>query len=204
MTVQPTRKCMSAKRDDIVQYLNEYLQIGKFRDYGPNGMQVIGRAEVRRVGLGVSANLACFQRASEQQADMLLVHHGLFWENMPREIGAMMKARLQLLFEHDISLLAYHLPLDAHPEIGNNALWLTRLGFDLEGIDMGTARGRAIGATGLAQKRLTLLDLVEHITAITGAPPRVYAYGPATVRRLGVITGGEQGYLIDAIARGCD
>lgn len=195
---------MSAMRDDIARYLNDYLQVSAFKDYGPNGMQVIGRPEVRRVALGVSANLECFRLAAEGNADMLVVHHGLFWENMPREIGVMMKARLKLLFERDISLLAYHLPLDAHPEIGNNALWLARLGFDLEGIDMGTARGKFIGATGLAQKRLTLLDLVEHITTITGAPPRVYAYGPATVRRLGVMTGGGQGYLIEAIARGCD
>jgi dinuclear metal center YbgI/SA1388 family protein len=195
---------MSAMRDDIVRYLNDYLQVSAFKDYGPNGMQVIGRPEVVRVALGVSANLECFRLAAEGNADMLVVHHGLFWENMPREIGAMMKARLKMLFERDITLLAYHLPLDAHPEIGNNALWLKRLGFDVEGIDMGTARGKFIGAAGLAQKRLTLLDLVEQITTIAGAPPRVYAYGPATIRRLGVMTGGGQGYLIEAIARGCD
>ena len=191
-------------RDEIVRYLNDYLQVDKFKDYGPNGMQVIGRPEVKLVALGVSANLECFRLAAEQRADMLIVHHGLFWENMPREIGALMKARLKLLFEHDISLLGYHLPLDAHPEIGNNALWLTRLGFELEGIDLGAARGRAIGATGLAPARQTLLDLVEQITSIAGAAPRVYAYGPQTIRRLGVVTGGGQGYLLEAIASGCD
>jgi len=195
---------LSAMRDDIARYLNEYLQVDAFKDYCPNGMQVIGRPEVARVALGVSANLECFRLAAEGQAAMLVVHHGLFWENMPREIGAMMKARLKLLFEHDITLLAYHLPLDAHPEIGNNALWLSRLGFDVEGITLGTARGRAIGAIGMAQKRLTLLDLVERITTITGIPPRVYAYGPTTIRRLGVVTGGGQGYLMEATARGCD
>lgn len=194
----------SAKRDEIVQYLNEYLQIGKFRDYGPNGMQVIGRAEVRRVGLGVSANLACFQRASEQQADMLLVHHGLFWENMPREIGAMMKARLQLLFERNISLLAYHLPLDAHPEKGNNVLWLQRLGCAVEGVTLGGSRGMPVGATGLAPAGLTLANMVEQIRRETGVEPLVYACGPQTVHRLGVVTGGGQGYLLEAIARGCD
>jgi dinuclear metal center YbgI/SA1388 family protein len=194
-------------RDEIVRYLNEYLQVEAFKDYGPNGMQVIGRPEVGRVALGVSANLECFRLAAEQQADMLIVHHGLFWENMPREIGTMMKARLKMLFEHDITLLGYHLPLDAHPVSGNNALWLTRLGFELEGVELGAAGragGRAIGATGLSPRRQTLLDLVEQITLIAGAAPLVYAYGPQTIRRLGVVSGGGQGYLLEAIARGCD
>lgn len=191
-------------RDEIVRYLNEYLQIDKFRDYGPNGMQVIGRPEVQRVALGVSANLECFRLAVDQRAEMLIVHHGLFWENMPREIGAMMKARLKLLFEHDITLLGYHLPLDAHPVSGNNALWLARLGFELEGVELGAARGRAIGATGISQKRQTLRDLVEQVTQIAGAAPLVYAYGPQTIRRLGVVTGGGQGYLLEAISSGCD
>jgi dinuclear metal center YbgI/SA1388 family protein len=191
-------------RDEIVRYLNEYLQIDKFKDYGPNGMQVIGRPEVQRVALGVSANLECFRLAADQRADMLIVHHGLFWENMPREIGTMMKARLKLLFEHDITLLGYHLPLDAHPVCGNNALWLTRLGFELEGIELGAARGRAIGATGISPRHQTLRDLVEQVTQIAGAAPLAYAYGPQTIRRLGVVTGGGQGYLLEAIAAGCD
>jgi dinuclear metal center YbgI/SA1388 family protein len=195
---------MSAIRDEIVQYLNDYLQVDKFKDYGPNGMQVIGRPAVNRVGLGVSANLECFRQAVEQQVDMLIVHHGLFWDNMPREIGAMMKARLKLLFEHDISLLAYHLPLDAHPEKGNNVLWLNRLGFTVEGVALGGSRGMPIGAIGAAPKRLILSDVVEQITRETGVAPLVYALGPQTVRRLGVVTGGGQGYLLEAIARGCD
>jgi putative NIF3 family GTP cyclohydrolase 1 type 2 len=172
---------MSANRDEIVEYLNEYLQIGKFRDYGPNGMQVIGRPEVRRVGLGVSANLECFRQASERQVDMLIVHHGLFWENMPREIGAMMKARLKILFEHDISLLAYHLPLDAHPEKGNNVLWLDRLGFTIEGVKLGEFRGMPIGTIGIAPGPVLLSDLVEQIRRETGVAPLVYASGPQTV-----------------------
>lgn len=195
---------MSARRDEIVQYLNDYLQIGKFRDYGPNGMQVIGRAEVRRVGLGVSANLECFRQAAERQADVLLVHHGLFWENMPREIGAMMKARLKLLFEYDMSLLAYHLPLDAHAEIGNNVLWLKRLGFPVREVTLGGSRGMPIGAIGTAVTGLNLGGVVEQIGQETGVAPLVYAFGPQTVRCMGVVTGGGQGYLLEAIARGCD
>lgn len=195
---------MSALRDDIVQFLNEYLQIAAFKDYGPNGMQVIGRPEVQRVAIGVSANLEYFRQAANQQADMLIAHHGLFWENMPREIGTMMKARLKILFDYDMTLLGYHLPLDAHPEVGNNVLWLKRLGFAVEGVELGTTRGKAIGAIGTASERQTLRDLVRDIAQVAGAAPQVYEYGPQTVRRLGVVTGGGQGYLLEAIARGCD
>jgi dinuclear metal center YbgI/SA1388 family protein len=195
---------MSVLRDEIVQYLNSYLQVEKFKDYGPNGMQVIGRPEVERVALGVSANLECFRLAASQRADMLIVHHGLFWENMPRTVGAMMKARLKALFADDITLLGYHLPLDAHPEIGNNVLWLKRLEFTVEGVTLGQARGYAIGAIGTAPRRQTLRGLVEQIGLVAEAVPQVYAYGPQTVRRLGVVTGGGQGYLLEAIASGCD
>jgi putative NIF3 family GTP cyclohydrolase 1 type 2 len=137
---------MSAMRDEIVQFLNDYLQVEKFKDYCPNGMQVIGRPEVERIALGVSANLECFRIASESRADMLIVHHGLFWDNMPRIVGTMLKARLKMLFEQDITLLGYHLPLDAHAGVGNNALWLKHLGFTVEDYTLGLTRGQAIGA----------------------------------------------------------
>lgn len=195
---------MNVLRDDIVQYLNTYLNIDAFRDYGPNGMQVIGRPNVGRIALGVSANLECFRLAVADGADMLLVHHGLFWENMSRQIGTMMKARLKMLFDHDISLLAYHLPLDAHPEVGNNVLWMQRLGFTLDGVSLANARGRAIGALGTAPARHTLRTVVADVKKIAQVEPLVYAYGPGTVRKLGIVTGGGEGYLLDAIAAGCD
>ena len=158
-----------------------------------------------RVALGVSANLECFRLAAAQQADMLIVHHGLFWENMPRAIGTMMKARLKVLFDSDISLLGYHLPLDAHPEVGNNVMWLKRLGFAVEDVELGAARGKAIGATGTPLLPYEgLPDLVEKIAQIAGVAPQVCAYGPKSILRLGVVTGGGQGYLLEAIALGCD
>jgi dinuclear metal center YbgI/SA1388 family protein len=195
---------MSAMRDEIVQFLNDYLQVERFKDYCPNGMQVIGRPEVERVALGVSANLECFRIAASRQADMLIVHHGLFWENLPRTVGAMMKARLKMLFEHDITLSGYHLPLDAHAEVGNNALWLKHLGFTVEDDKLGLTRGQAIGTIGTALKRQTLHDLVEQVNLLAGDEAHVYEYGPQTIRRLGVVTGGGQGYLMEAIAYGCD
>ncbi len=195
---------MSTMRDEIVQYLDDYLQITNFRDYCPNGMQVIGRPGVERVALGVSANLECFRLAAEKRADMLITHHGLFWENTSPVIGARMKGRLKMLFENDITLLGYHLPLDAHPAVGNNALWLKALGFEIEGITLGVARGKPIGALGNASRRQTLLELIEKVTQVAGAAPRVYTYGPQTVRRLGVVTGGGYHNLLDAIELGCD
>ncbi len=195
---------MSALRDEIVQFLDDYLQIAKFRDYCPNGMQVIGRPGVERVALGVSANLECFRKAAEGSADLLITHHGLFWENAGYSVGTMMKSRLKMLFEHDITLLGYHLPLDAHAISGNNVLWLQQLGFEFEGITLGEARGRLIGAVGNAPRRQTMRELVENIATIAGTQPRVYAYGPQTVRRLGVVTGGGYHNLLDAIALGCD
>ncbi len=195
---------MNALRDEIVQYLDDYLQIATFRDYCPNGMQVIGRPGIERVALGVSANLECFRLAAEKRADMLITHHGLFWENTPQVVGARLKGRLKMLFENDITLLGYHLPLDAHPEVGNNALWLKTLGFELEGITLGVARGKPIGAVGNAPKRQTLRELIETVAQVAGASPRVYTYGPQTVRRLGVVTGGGYHNLLDAIQLGCD
>lgn len=195
---------MSVLRDEIVAFLDDYLQITNFRDYCPNGLQVIGRPSVERVALAVSANLECFRLAAEKKASLLITHHGLFWENTPRMVGAMMKGRLKMLFEHDITLLGYHLPLDAHRDVGNNALWLKHLGFELEGINLGEVRGKPIGAVGNAPKRQTLRDLVGKVTEIAGAPPRIYSYGPQTVRRLGVVTGGGYHNLQDAIALGCD
>lgn len=196
---------MNVLRDDIVRYLNSYLDIDVFRDYGPNGMQVIGRPSVERVAIAVSANLESFRLAVAGGADMVLVHHGLFWENMSRQIGTMMKARLKTLFDNDITLLAYHLPLDAHPEVGNNALWMKRLGFLLEGISLGRARGRAIGAIGTAPARETLRTLVANVKTIAdNAEPLVYAYGPTTIRRIGIVSGGGESYLLEAIAAGCD
>jgi len=195
---------MSAMRDEIGQFLNDYLQVEKFKDYCPNGMQVIGRPEIERVALGVSANLECFRIAAARRADMLIVHHGLFWENVPRTVGALMKARLKILFEHDITLLGYHLPLDAHAEVGNNALWLKHLGFSVVDDKLGLTRGQVIGAIGTATKRLILHELVEQVNLLAGTEAHVYGYGPQTIRRLGVVTGGGQGYVMEAIAYGCD
>ena len=117
-----------ANLNQIIGSLDTFLKCSSFQDYGPNGLQVPGPQEVGQVVTGVSAHLALFDRAAELGADLVVVHHGLFWDKAPRALDEPMKRRLQRLFEHEMALAAYHLPLDAHPEVGNNALLANALG----------------------------------------------------------------------------
>ncbi len=194
-----------ADRDEITRFLDGYLDITRFRDLAPNGMQVIGKPRVRRVALGVSANLALIEAAAAKKADMLICHHGLFTDRDPRPILAREKRRLKALFDADMTLLGYHLPLDAHPEVGNNVLWLRRLGYTVESLDFAIWQGQAIGAVGVVEgEPPTLGALVEQVAAIASVTPRVYAFGPKRIGRLAVSTGAAPGSLAEAIARGCD
>src|ERR671911_2859586 len=115
-------------RDEIVAWADEYLDLASYPDYGPMGLQVVGADEVRTIVCGVSASRELFERAAEAGAQMVLVHHGLFWDRDTRVIDPVMRGRLKALFDHDLSLVAYHLALDAHPEVGNNALLAQELG----------------------------------------------------------------------------
>ena len=145
-----------ADRDAIVDFLDDYLDIAAYPDYLPVGLQVPGAANVSRVVSGVSASLELFRRAADADAQMLLVHHGLFWKSDPRRIGARQKERLRCLFDHDLSLVAYHLALDAHPEVGNNALICDALELDQP------ARIRwARGAAGRIHRPSRTLDLAR-------------------------------------------
>src|SRR5436190_12461108 len=114
--------------ETLIGYLDDVLKPRNFEDYGPNGLQVPGRAEIRVVATGVSAGAELFERAAAEGADLVLVHHGLFWKGPPRALDRPARRRLQLLFDADMSLAAYHLPLDGHPEHGNNALLAAAIG----------------------------------------------------------------------------
>ncbi|WP_458232978.1 Nif3-like dinuclear metal center hexameric protein, partial [Roseateles sp. P5_E8] len=116
-------------RAALERQLNQWLEPTRFKDYGPNGLQVEGRAEVKRLVCGVTASLALIDAAIEAKADAILVHHGLFWRGQDGRVTGWMKQRLARLIQHDINLFAYHLPLDAHPELGNNAQLGKRLGW---------------------------------------------------------------------------
>ena len=192
-----------AKRDEIIAFLDELLDAPSWEDYGPNGLQVPGADEVDTVVTGVSAHLELFERAAEAGAQMVLVHHGLFWDKQPRAIGPQLKQRLKLLFDRDISLAAYHLPLDAHAEVGNNALILQALGFERHRA-FAEHRGRGIGWIGEAAEPLALADLARRCEAAFGREPLVLPGGDHPVRTLGVVSGGGASYLADAIAAGLD
>ncbi len=193
-----------ADRNEIVSFLDELLDSPGFPDYGPNGLQVPGAAQVERVVTGVSAHLELFERAAEAGAQLVLCHHGIVWGSRPQAISVQAKRRLQALFTADMSLVAYHLPLDAHPEVGNNALICAALG--LEATErIGDYEGRPIGFVGRSEEGIALAELRERcLAAFDGREPLFQGDGPEIVHSLGVISGAAAGSLDDAIALGLD
>ncbi len=189
---------------NIIGYLDQLLQPTAYDDYGPNGLQVPGKDEIQTVVTGVSANADLFTRAREEGADLVLVHHGLFWGGPPRPLDRASKRRLQLLFDADMALAAYHLPLDGHLEVGNNALLAAALGAgDLEPF---AAHGRAtIGVRArFADDGLAPAELVARVRAATEREPLAFTDGPEAVRTIGISSGASADYLDDAIAEGLD
>jgi dinuclear metal center YbgI/SA1388 family protein len=188
---------------DLIAYLDQYLDASRGRDYGPNGLQVEGKEEVRKVVTGVSACHELFVRAREAGADAVLVHHGLFWEGMPRTLTGFQYRRVAELIRGEISLIAYHLPLDRHPELGNNALAGRAFGLaDLE--PFGLHEGLPIGFKGRFPEPIAASELVFRCRRIYGQEPLAFLTGPDPVKSLGIISGGAQRELYDAIADGLD
>jgi dinuclear metal center YbgI/SA1388 family protein len=181
-------------------YLSTLLQAASFKDYGPNGLQIEGRGEVRRVVSGVTASLALIEAAVEIEADALLVHHGLFWRGHDGPITGWLKQRVQRLLQHDISLLAYHLPLDAHAQWGNNAQFGQRLGLRADA-RFGEQSLGFIGSLDVAQTTQDLTLALHQLT--TRAPVCVEGDG-RPLRRIAWCTGGAQSYFEPAIAAGAD
>jgi dinuclear metal center YbgI/SA1388 family protein len=193
-----------ARRDEIVSFLDELLDSPGFPDYGPNGLQVPGTDEVELVVTGVSAQLELFERAAAAGAQLVLSHHGIVWGSRPQAIDVQAKRRLQALFDADLSLVAYHLPLDAHPEVGNNALICAALGLE-PAERVGDYEGRPIGFVGRSAEGIALDELRDRcLRAFDGREPLIQGAGPAVVHSLGVISGAASSYLGEAIALGLD
>lgn len=189
---------------NLLAYLDELLDPGSFSDYGPNGLQVPGPQEVRTVVTGVSASAELFERAAEHDADLVLVHHGLFWNGAPLALTPSAKRRLQLLFDHDMALAAYHLPLDGHPEVGNNALIAAGLGC-VSHEPFALHKGRAIGVTGrFAGDGVAATELAARVGELTGREPLTFLDGPALVRSIAIVSGAGADYLPEAAAAGID
>ena len=188
------------KREELVEYLEGLLQPANFRDYCPNGLQVEGRTEIVRVVAGVTASQALLDAAAARGADAVLVHHGYFWKGEDGRVTGIRRQRLKTLLGHDINLLAYHLPLDAHPELGNNAQLASRLDWQPDG----RFGEQDIGWLGQAAAPTTAGRLAERIAIELGRQPLLIGDPQRPVRRLGWCTGGAQGYFEQAIALGVD
>ena len=187
-----------ARRDEILDYAAELLDLAAFADYGPQGMQVVGAEEVTKIACAVSSSLELFQRAAEADAQLVLVHHGLLWENEPRTIDLRMRRRLEALFAGDLTLAAYHLALDAHPEIGNNALLARELGVTVE------SPFQAIGVGGSLPEPVPLESFLRRVREAIAPEPLVFAEGPDLVQRVAILSGGGSRYLVDAAREGYD
>jgi dinuclear metal center YbgI/SA1388 family protein len=192
-----------AERDEIIAFLDELLDVDGFGDMGPNGLQVPGAEQVSSVVTGVSAQRELFERAAGARAELVLCHHGLFWDFAPRTIRPALKERLRILFDADITLAAYHLPLDAHPEVGNNALILAGLGLE-RGEQFAEHRGRKIGYVGRSAEGIPITELRLRCAELFGQEPFVWECGPERVHSLAVISGGAPGDFAEAIDLGVD
>lgn len=188
-------------RNEIETYFNTLLQVDRFKDYGPNGLQVEGRAEMRRIVSGVTASLALIDAAIADGADAIVVHHGLFWRGQDGRLVGWLGERVKRLMAHGVNLFAFHLPLDAHPTLGNNAQLGLRLGLAAD------ARfgEQDLGFAGPAGDNSSLAALAARVqAALGGRAPLVVPGDGRALARIGWCSGGAQGYFEAAIAAGVD
>lgn len=189
-----------AQIQEVIDYTQQLLAVERYRDYCPNGLQVEGKSRIATLVSGVTASLALLEAALDLQADAILVHHGYFWKSEPASIVGMKQRRLRLLLQHDINLLAYHLPLDAHPELGNNAQ-LAGI-FDAQ-IDNWFGEQNLV-AQGTLFAPVSLADFAARIAAKMGREPLVLGDPDKLVRRVAWCSGGAQGMHYEAALQGVD
>lgn len=188
---------------DLVSWLDETLDARSFKDYGPNGLQVIGAHEVTHLATAVSISLEVIERAIADGAQALLVHHGLFWQGDDPVIGELERRRLQTMFAGDLSLLAYHLPLDAHPTLGNNALLANLLGLT-DRAPFGEHGGVLLGVQGALPVPTPVSDVAAVLGTQLGSTPLVLPGGDHPVRTVGIVSGGAAKDIRQAAAAGLD
>ena len=200
---------MPAATSEILAELDRLLEPERFEDYCVNGLQVPGPEHVQTIATGVSAHAELFVLAAGEHADLLLVHHGLFWGSGITTIDAQLKRRLQMLFDADIALGAYHLPLDDHPQIGNNALLAHALGAQ-ELTPFALHRGQPIGFLARMPDEdeggdgLAAQELFARVHSLTDRQPLVFDAGPPRIRHLAIVSGAGADYLEEAGAAGAD
>ena len=191
------------ERTEFLNALDTLLQPDRFRDYGPNGLQVEGRAQVAKVVSGVTASRALIEAALSTGADTILVHHGLFWRGQDGRVTGWMKQRLALLLAHDINLFAYHLPLDAHPNLGNNAQLGLQLGLVVQSW-FGEQDLACLGQRADGQCFASAQALATHIERTLGRPVVLAGERNQAIRKIAWCSGGAQSYFEAAIAAGAD
>jgi dinuclear metal center YbgI/SA1388 family protein len=194
--------------NDLVSYLNDLLDVHQFSDYCPNGLQIEGRTQIKKIMTGVTASQALIDAAIEQEVDALIVHHGYFWKGESQILTGMKGARVKALMQHDISLLAYHLPLDAHPVLGNNAQLAKLLGFTVQS---GMGKGDfPVGNVGIWQHGVNqpvdpcAADLAQHISQSLGREAIILGDKNRPIKTLAWCTGAAQSMLLEAAVLGVD
>lgn len=179
--------------NQLVQYLDDFLQVSQFKDYAPNGLQVSGKTDIQKIVTGVTACQGLIDAAIEQEADAILVHHGFFWKNEPLPIVGMKQKRIKSLLMHDINLLGYHLPLDAHPELGNNAMLAKLWGIEDMTPEPGLVR------LGRLPNPMTIDQLIERVAETLGRKPLHLPGGADRVETIAWCSGGAQNSIQTAI-----
>jgi dinuclear metal center YbgI/SA1388 family protein len=193
----------TVRRDELVAHLDELLDARGYRDYGPIGLHVIGADEVTHVAVATSASLDVFERAGKAGAQMLIVHHGLWWDGQSQVVGLLERRRLESLFRHDITLVAYHLPLDGHDTLGNNAVLAQLLGV-VDPKPFAEHRGRPLGRYGTLATPEGVAEIAARIGVALGSSPVVFPGGPDEVRTIGVVSGDAAGDVRNAATLGLD
>ncbi len=183
------------QREELNRYLDGLLEVSRYRDYCPNGLQVEGRSEIRRIVSGVTASLDLIQAALAEDADAVLVHHGYFWKGDDPCLTGTRRARIALLIAHELNLFAYHLPLDAHAEFGNNAQLGKRLGL----VETGRFADQEIGVRGTLEAPMRLDDFALQVERCLGREPLVIGDAAREVRQIAWCTGAAQGFFEEAI-----
>jgi len=183
-----------ASLKELTEYISGFLQIDRFKDYCPNGLQVEGRQEVNSVVTGVTASQALIDKACDKNADAILVHHGFFWRNEDARLIGMKRKRIAALINNDISLLAYHLPLDAHPEVGNNAQLANKLDIQVDG-ELRNQPHSVCGMTGHLQKPMAADAFKQKIDAVLNRESMHIHAGASNITTIGWCTGAGQNFI---------
>lgn len=184
----------------LVNYTRQILQVERFADYCPNGLQVEGKSDVNKIVTGVSASMDFLEAAKLAGADAVLVHHGYFWKNEDACLVGLKRNRIKFLLDNEMSLLAYHLPLDAHPELGNNVQLGKVLGLNVQAY----SGNQGLIAQAAVDEPQTLGQFSQHIASQLGRTPLVIGDLTRSIKNVAWCTGGAQGYITDAIDLGVD